>query len=630
MLSAMSSPRPFIANPILWADYPDPDIIRVGDWFYMIATSMHIFPGNPILRSKDLVTWSMAGYSLPDFDEHPAYRMAGPSQDPTRYARGPWACSLRHHQGRFVTCFISLTENATFICTAEDPAGPWQRHRLDVLLYDPSFLFADDGRIFVFHNENRPGEPWAIYRTELTADLRGIGPSGTVEVFRPPCYLEGSHAHQIDGRVYVLLNTAGKTASAQWAIRADHVDGPYELRLLLEDDGNVPGLTGMTLHQAGLVQDGAGAWWSIIFQDVVSAGRAPHLLPVTWTDGWPMLGHRGVGLPFIRRPSPLPGPAPEPTPSCDHFDAPALGLDWQWNHLPDPAGWSLTERPGWLRLRPTTVSTDLARDLQRVRNHLTQRVIGPWSTATARLDVRTLTEGDLAGLSVFHKPYGLVGVRVRQGRRELVMINDAALMEVAPVMVPDTVILRAEVDALGHRARFAYSLDGQVFTPIGNHVDLQFNLRHFVGNRFGLFCQATTALGGHADVDWFHLAVGERAVPPATRVLATEATAWHGTQLVRLPAAEGGGHAVRLTAGESLTFATGTPAGPLALRVASGTGAQVILADGQGKPIGHLTVPSLLPHLWSTLRTTVRENDQMTITVSTGSLDISWWESSVS
>lgn len=608
---------PHVANPILWADYPDPDVIRVGDWFYMVATSMQYFPGNPILRSRDLVTWEMVSYALESLADDPAFALNGPPQDFARYARGPWACSLRHHEGVFYVVCISLTHNAFFVSRATDPAGPWEVNRIDALLYDPGLVFAD-GRVYVVHSDNGPRRPHAMLVTELTADLRAVVPDSTRVVSESSFYLEGAHAYHHDGKFFILANTAGKTASSQYCLRADAIYGPYEVRQVLDDDGNIPGLIGMTIHQGGLIQDPAGAWWSMIFQDIGSVGRAPHLQPVTWTDGWPMIGHRGVGCGTFRRPPALPGAPAQGVATSDTFDAPTLGLQWQWNHLPDPAGWSLSARPGWLRLRPTRVNDDLAHDLQRVRNQLTQRIQGPWSTATARLDVRHLTEGDLAGLSVFHKPYGVIGVRIRQGRREIVMINDAAVIAVSPAEVPDVIHLRAHADGLTHEARFSYSLDGRVFTPLGNRVDMQFNLRHFVGNRFGLFCQATASLGGYADFDDLHVVIGERALPPTERVLAIEATAWTGGRLERTDLAEGGGHEAVLGDGDLLTLPH--PGGTsIQARVYATAPATLEVLGG-----GTIVVPSFGYRAWSEVTVAVPAGSLVVLRATGGAIGLAW------
>ena len=221
-------------NPLQWGDWPDPDVIRVGDWFYMISTSMHYVPGCPIIRSKDLVNWEMAGYAVARYDEDQRYDMKGG----TLYLNGSWAATIRHHNGLFYVGFCTPygwgTEKGHFsICTAKDVKGPWTRTIFPEFLYDPGLFFDDDGRVYVVHGQG------TLYLTELAADALSVKEKA-VKIWqggikRPQgssapndSYgMEGSHVYKING-YYYITNPAGGTEGWQVCLRSKSITGPYE------------------------------------------------------------------------------------------------------------------------------------------------------------------------------------------------------------------------------------------------------------------------------------------------------------------------------------------------------------------------------------------------------------------
>ena len=279
-------------NPIMWGDWPDPDIIRVGDDFYMVSTSMHYVPGCPVATSKDLVNWRMAGYAVERYDDDPRYDMQGG----TLYLYGAWASTIRYRDGKFYVGFCTPygwgTEKGHFsICTAERPEGPWERTVFPEYLYDPGLFFDDDGRVYVVHGQG------TLYITELSADVKSVK-GEPVEIwnrrfkdsatFGGGFGMEGSHMYKIDGKYYITC-PAGGTEGWQVCLRSDNIYGPYEHKVIMQDDSSYPP---NGLHQGGMVQLENGDWWFIIMQDRGPIGRVPCLVPVTWEDGWPM---RGVG-----------------------------------------------------------------------------------------------------------------------------------------------------------------------------------------------------------------------------------------------------------------------------------------------------------------------------------------------
>ncbi len=469
-------------NPLLWGDWPDPDVIRVDDTFYMVSTSMHYVPGVPILQSKDLVNWTMAGYALDRYTEHPGYDMQGG----TLYINGAWASTIRHHNGKFYVGFCTPygrgTETGHFsLCEAEDVRGPWRRTIFPEYLYDPGLFIDDDGRAYVVHGQG------TLWLTPLAEDLRSVaGPATKIWQggFKKDRSLgggfgmEGSHMYKVNGWYYILC-PAGGTGGWQVCLRSKNLRGPYEHRIVMDDDGSYPG---NGLHQGGMVQLQNGDWWFVIMQDRGPIGRVPCLVPVTWEDGWPVLGKDAKDAIVYAKPA-IPGQHPVQTvATSDTFDSPTLGLQWQWNHNPDDAAWSLTERPGFLRLkaRPAT-------DLARARNTLSQRVQGPLSVATAAMETAGLRDGTTAGLAVFQKPHAFVAVRQREGRRAIVCCADGQTLAEAPLPEgTQRVWLRAFATDYRFNARFSYSLDGKTFTPIGGNFTMRLGYP-WTGNRFALF-----------------------------------------------------------------------------------------------------------------------------------------------
>lgn len=486
-------------NPILWGDWPDPDVIRVGDEFYMVSTSMHYVPGCPIVTSKDLVNWKMAGYAVDRYTESPCYDLRGGD----RYLRGSWAATIRHRDNKFYVGFCTPSwqdegPGHFSICIADKVEGPWERTIFPEYLYDPGLLFDDDGKVYVFHGQG------TLYVTELAADVKSVkGPNVKIwekrfknaREFGGPYGMEGAHAYKINGKYY-LTCPAGGTEGWQICLRSDHIYGPYEHKLIMNDASSYPP---NGLHQGGMVQLKNGDWWFVIMQDRGAIGRVPHLVPVQWVDGWPMLGQNGRDV--VTYPKPAVGktyPAVSPA-TTDEFNQSTLGLQWQWNHNPDNNRWSLKERKGYMRLRAS-----YAESLKTARNTLTQRVQGPSSEGTVELDVSGLKEGNVAGFGIFEFPYAYVAVEQVEGGKRIVMCNDGKNIETVRSFSGTKLWIRARAMDVGFRALFYYSLDGERFIPIGNELKMDLGLV-WTANRFALFNFSRTPEGedGHADFNWF-------------------------------------------------------------------------------------------------------------------------------
>jgi beta-xylosidase len=472
-------------NPVIWADFPDPDVIRVGDVFYMVSTTMFVFPGVTILKSYDLVNWEYCNNAVKRMNYHQFYNLDGGN----RYGHGQWATSIRYYDGMFYLLFITLDEGG-FICSTKDPGSDWEMTRLPRGFYDPGLFFDDDGRIYVAHGYSN------ISVTELNPDFSPKGED--VHVFKGDIRpgLEGSHVYKRNGYYYILCTYGGRDGF-QSCLRSKNIFGPFEQKIILQDDADLPGYG---LHQASIVQTQTGEYWALIFQDRQSVGRIPHLEPVEWIDDWPILGVGGKGVINHRKPD---VGATYPTTNLDQsdeFDKPELGMQWGWNHNPDPAKWSLTERPGYLRLKTANVPADL-RD---ARNTLTRRIFGPVSVATIELDAAYMAEGDMAGLAVFQDPYAFIGIRMIGGERRIIMSDNGTTVCSEKIDVP-VVYLRVNADCVNNRSVFSYSLDNLSFGGFGNTMDMDFKLNIFTGNKFCIFNYATNAAGGFVDIGWFRV-----------------------------------------------------------------------------------------------------------------------------
>ena len=475
-------------NPLIFADYPDPDIIRVGADFYMVSSSFHHAPGIPICHSNDLVNWQVIGHAYERLPEsNPAYSM---QDGKVAYRGGSWAPCIRHHNGKFHIGF-NTPDEGFFMCIAGRPEGPYEMIPFHQELYDPGLFFDDDGRVYVFH------AAIGICVTELTADARAVksGPASIYQTaFGYP--FEGSHGYKRNDWYYVCVTARGYNG-LQLCLRSRDIHGPYEARVLSGDDLNY---AGAGLHQGGFVELEDGETWFFLFQDRDYVGRVPVLQPVHWTDGWPVFGdpeNYWKAAVTCLKPS-VSGSHPVAVPVAgDEFDSPQIGLQWEWSHNPDDAHWSLTERSGWLRIKASK-----AADFLHARNTLTQRITGPASSAVTRLDMSGLAEGDIAGLAIANIPYALIAATRIGGAIRVRMVNNGRLVAESSPVTGREIFLKVNADADGY-ARFSFGTDGEAFTSLGEPFLMEFTVKTFLGNRFGLFCyHAGEGAGGCADFDF--------------------------------------------------------------------------------------------------------------------------------
>jgi beta-xylosidase len=485
-------------NPIIWADVPDPSVIRVGDAYYMSSTTMHMNPGVPIMKSADLVNWELVNYAYDILADNNALSLRNGQE---AYGDGSWASCIRFHDGIFYVVTFSYSTNRTHIYQTQDiENGPWSSYTLTTVCHDPSLLF-DNDRVFVVYGIDD------IRILELNSDVTGIKPGGLSQVLIPKAsqiagsnfYVsaEGSHIYKIDGRYYeFLISWPAGGMRTELVYRADNLTGPYEGKIALRDDG---------IAQGGVIDTPEGDWYALLFQDHGSVGRIPYLIPMTWEDGWPVIGENGQVPDQLN--IPVTNDAIPEIIASDEFEwDSALPLVWQWNHNPDNSGWSVTERPGYFRL--TNGRIDIG--FLGTQNTLTQRTFGPECSGQVAMDVSQMKDGDVAGLGVLQKNYGFVAVKMDGTSKSVFMVNAASGNPIEVENFPlgqDMIYLLITCDFNNRRDRayFYYSLNGVAWQEIGNSLGMSYTLPHFMGYRFALFNYGTKTTGGIVDFDYFRI-----------------------------------------------------------------------------------------------------------------------------
>ncbi|WP_329467231.1 glycoside hydrolase family 43 protein [Streptomyces sp. NBC_01431] len=504
--AATTAQQEQFTNPVIWQDFADLEVIRVGDTYYYTGSTMHYSPGAPVLRSYDLVNWEFIGHSVPVLDFGDAYDLNGGRA----YVGGIWASSMRYRPSDETFYWLGqIGFQRSYVYSATDAAGPWTRHaEIGSIYYDAGLLF-DDDTPYVAYGANE------IHVAQLAPDMLTEVRSEHV-LTKPDEFglMEGSRFYKINGNYYIFVTRPADGTAGQYIWKSTSGPfGPYEMREVLWDlPRPIPG--GGVPHQGALVDTPNGDWYHMGFIDAYPGGRVPALAPVTWNaEGWPELqtvdGEWGQTYPYPVTPHPLP-----PMTGADTFEGTALAPYWEWNHNPDTAAFTVDNG---LTLRTATVTDDL----YNARNTLTRRIQGPASTATVVLDCSGMADGDRAGLAMLRDSSAWIGVTRQDGVSRLVMFDgltmDAAWnttrtgTEQAGADLPASgsrVWLRAAADISpgpGRRATFSYSTDGTTFTPLGPAFTMTNAWEFFLGYRFAVFNHATQALGGEVLVERFEL-----------------------------------------------------------------------------------------------------------------------------
>ena len=510
-------------NPLFYDEFSDPDIIRVGEDYYLAGTTMHSVPGLVVLHSKDLVNWEFSSYCFDRFDDSDDFNLRNGKE---AYGQGIWAPAIRYHNGKFYI-FSNINGHGLQVYISDSAKGPWKHHQIKGDIYDLSVLFDDDGKIYAIHKYGN------VTVTELKLDLSGpVEGSSKVVIPEGNAMGEGHHIYKINGMYYILSADYSPMGRMQCA-RSKSIWGPYETCVISEresfgysaawtvnnvglgrpvpEDGfkfknNKPSdetLICSTIHQGGIVQAPDGKWWGVSMQDFNAVGRTVCLSPVTWVDGWPYFGlekNLGRSPRTWFKPNDVIKTPVATYDRCDDFSGKTFKPIWQWNHNPNDKMWSLNrERKGWLRLHSMP-----AKQLLWAKNSLTQRAIGPVSFTSVKLDASKLKAGDEAGLGAINMPYASLGVVKTDKGLALRCYDQNTNKEVVKPLDKRVVWLRLWGDYDKSQLQYSYSLNGKNWENIGEQMISPYQLKTFQGVRVALYAFNTkNANGGVADFDNF-------------------------------------------------------------------------------------------------------------------------------
>lgn len=493
-------------NPVLYADYSDPDVIRVGDDYYMVASSFTCMPGIPVLHCNDLVNWRIINHV---YTALPLQRY-----DKPQHGQGSWAPSIRYHKGRYYVYFCT-PQDGLFMASATDPAGKWELAMVqDVANWeDPCPFWDDDGKAYLLHGRVGAG-PAILHR--MSPDGRRLLDNGTLiyqDSVRQPT-LEGfKFMDKRDGWYYFAAPAGGVGTGWQSVFRSKSIYGPYEDRVVLHQGASA--INGP--HQGGFVQTQTDEWWFLHFQDKDAWGRIVHLQPVAWKEGWPVVGTDadgdGTGEPVLSYRKPNVGrryPVAVPQTS-DEFKTTQLGLQWQWNANPQPGWYSLKAHRGFLHL-PAVASPSDKGSLFFAGNLLLQKFMAPSFSATTKIELHSATGGERAGLTVFGNRYTTLCIEKTPAGHRLVLYEGVYAnrryglpAEGASAALPsNTAWLRVRVydDAT---CNYSYSLDGKTYRDIGGRYKAEKGT--WVGAKVGVYCLSPNIgkAQGYADVDFVRI-----------------------------------------------------------------------------------------------------------------------------
>jgi len=474
-------------NPILNADYSDPDAIRVGEDYYMVCSEFH-FMGMPILHTKDLVNWTIIGRIYSEFKFSKKY------DTNERYAGGSWAPAIRYHDNKYWVYFCTPDEGL-FMTTAEKPEGPWKPlvQVVDTAGWeDPCPFWDENGQAYLGRSKKGAGP---IYIHKMSADGQKLLDNGAIVYTGPVA--EGTKIHKQNGYYYLSIPEGGVDKGWQTVLRSKNIYGPYEKKVVLEKGStNINGP-----HQGAWIDTPAGEWWFIHFQSVNTIGRVCHLQPMRWKDDWPEMGvdidMNGIGEPIYVWKKPdigkvYPITAPQ---SSDEFAGSQLSFQWAWNHNPINESWSLTNNQGFLQLDAL-----LSTSFLKAKNTLTQKVMGPEGEVTTLLLANQLADGQKAGICLNGKQYNLIGLQKDDGKLSLfVDINGTVTKQ---SFSDSKIYLRVKVTAVEGKNQFYYSTDNKKYYPFGDNFSANFG--YWKGPKIGLFSYNEKNNGGAALFDWFH------------------------------------------------------------------------------------------------------------------------------
>jgi beta-xylosidase len=495
-------------NPVLYADYSDPDAVRVGRDYYMTASSFNASPGLPILHSRDLVNWRLIGHA---YGAQPPVELYSKPQ----HGSGSWAPAIRYQAGEYYIIYPD-PGIGIYMLKARNPAGPWTEPLLIKAAkgwIDPAPFWDDDGKAYLVSavSRSRSSMKSTLVLSRMSPDATRVLDEGVMvyDGHDGDETVEGPKLHKRNGWYYIFAPAGGVPQGWQLVLRSRNIYGPYERRVVLEK-GTTP-INGP--HQGAWVDTVTGEHWFLHFQDRGVYGRVVHLQPMRWVNDWPVMGDNGRPVQTSRKPN-VGANYPIMTPAeSDEFDAPALGLQWQWQANPK-SGWAFPAPAyGFIRLFNVAPPEGFA-NFWQAPNLLLQKFPAPAFVATTKLSFTPRMDGDRTGLVVMGADYSWVGLRKRGDELRLVQVacrgadTGGVEQEIASAPGAPTVWLRARV-ANDANVRFSYSTDGNGFTAIGEPVAAKAG--RWIGAKVGLFALGTGPAWefGYSDVDWFRIEAAE-------------------------------------------------------------------------------------------------------------------------
>jgi beta-xylosidase len=496
-------------NPILHADYSDPDVIRVGEDFYMTSSSFDAVPGLPILHSKDLVNWTIIGHALKQQPPYDHFLK-------TQHGNGVWAPSIRYYKNEFYIYYPD-PDFGIYLTKAKDIKGPWSEPVLvegGKGLIDPCPLWDDDGKIYLVHAYagSRAGIKSVIVIKQLNEDGTKVIDQGRIvyDGHELDPTIEGPKFHKRNGYYYIFAPAGGVSTGWQLVLRSKNVYGPYERKVVM-DQGTTP-INGP--HQGAWIDTPSGEDWFIHFQDKEAYGRVVHLQPMKWLNDWPVIGidkdSDGKGEPVLTYKKPMLAKQPINTPAeSDEFNNNALGFQWQWQANPK-ATWMFSGN-GFLRLY-SQKTPDEAKSLWDVPNILMQKFPAEEFTVTTKLSFKpnAKLENERVGLIVMGRSYASLALKSKNDGVYLVyaVAKDAvkgnAEVETVIAKSINEIVFRMTVKK-NAVCVFSYSVDGKSFTDIKE--TFQAEAGQWIGAKVGIFCTRQTQINdsGYADFDWFRI-----------------------------------------------------------------------------------------------------------------------------
>lgn len=498
-------------NPVTKMDYPDPDVIRVDDVYYMLSSTWHFMPGGAILRSYDLQNWEPVSYLFDELEGTDKERLIG---EQCNYGKGMESGRLYYHNGKFYASFFARWYDKLFLYTADDITGPWKAGAIEGGFFDGHLLF-DEDKVYVVFGHGK------IWITELLPDLSAAKPGGfsrqliedTGDVYLPFC---SPHIYHINHKYYLFVMNWPQNGTArrtQYCFVADSLQDEFQGSVVFDD---TDGFFNEGIAKGGLVDTPSGRWFAILFQHRGAVGRMPYIIPVQFENDFPVFGDHGKVTDDLEISNSRPFYFYQPLYTSDDFKYEKrkggfyqLKKQWQWNHAPNKEMISFLPEGG-MSVKIAKVSTNLI----HAQNVLTQRMLAGPSEAQITVDATLLMDGDIAGICALQACYGLVGITKEMGRYYLQVIVrdilDSPMDDTMADYLPGTVVekialdkpvvslkIEADFTNMNDYCEFYYEKAGE-WIKIGKKHNLYFKMDHYVGCRYGIFAYATKQIGGIA------------------------------------------------------------------------------------------------------------------------------------